>query len=153
METRRASTRRAALTAVALIATLVPVAAASAATLHLQAPREIDRAEKFRVTALGKAKPVKQYRLSVLYHDDNQGRCAPTVEKEVTRNKHFEVFYLRRITTDADGHFEVTSRKIFGGDRATTGTFTSVACALSERESSEISCWRFSGLRPRMSWR
>lgn len=123
METGHPSRRRVALAAVTLIATLVPVAAASAATLHLQAPREIDRAEKFRVEAFGKAKPLKQYWLSVLYHDDNQGRCAPTVEKEVTRNKHFEVFYLRRITTDADGRFEVTSRKIFGGDKATTGKF------------------------------
>ena len=106
----------------ALIGAALPTAAASAATLHLQAPRSIDRAENFELRAFGKAKPLKQYRLSVLYHDNDQGRCAPTVEKEVTRNKHAEVFYLKRITTDADGHFE-RSRQIVGGDRATTGKF------------------------------
>ena len=79
--------------------------------------------EKFRVVAFGKAKPVREYFLSVLYHDDNQGRCAPTVEKEVTRNKHYEIFYRREITTDADGRFEVTSRKIFGGEKRATGKF------------------------------
>jgi 5-hydroxyisourate hydrolase-like protein (transthyretin family) len=121
METDHPSRRRAALAAVALMATLVPVAGASAATLHLKAPREIDRAEKFRVVAFGKAKPLKDYSLSVLYHDDNQGRCAPTVEKEVTRNQHFEVFYMRRVATDADGRFEVRSRKIVGGEKKASG--------------------------------
>ena len=106
----------------ALIVAALPTAAASAATLHLQAPREVDRAEKFKVTAFGKAKPERTYYLSVLYHDNDQGRCAPTVEKEVTRNQHAEIFYLRRITTDADGRFE-RSRNIFGGDRQTSGKF------------------------------
>jgi 5-hydroxyisourate hydrolase-like protein (transthyretin family) len=106
----------------ALIAAALPAAAASAATVHLQAPKSIDRAEEFKLRAFGKAKPLKQYRLSVLYHDNDQGRCAPTVEKEVTRNKHAEIFYLRRITTDADGRFE-RSRRIVGGDRATSGKF------------------------------
>jgi hypothetical protein len=106
----------------ALIGAALPTAAASAATLHLQAPSSIDRAEEFKVRAFGKAKPLKQYRLSVLYHDDDQGKCAPTVEKEVTRNEHAEIFYRRRITTDADGRFE-RSRKVVGGDRATTGKF------------------------------
>ena len=106
----------------ALVAAALPAAAASAATVHLQAPRSIDRAEEFKLRAFGKAKPLTQYRLSVLYHDKDQGRCAPTVEKEVTRNKHAEIFYLRRITTDADGHFE-RSRRIVGGDRATAGKF------------------------------
>jgi hypothetical protein len=122
METGHRSRRGAALAAVAAIATLAPAAGASAATLHLSAPKEIDRAEKFKITAFGKAKPNKQYVLSVLYHDDDQGRCAPTVEKEVTRNEHGEVFYLRRITTDAEGRFE-RSKRIVGGDRATTGKF------------------------------
>ena len=106
----------------ALVAAALPAAAASAATVHLQAPKSIDRAEEFKLRAFGKAKPLKQYRLSVLYHDNDQGRCAPTVEKEVTRNKHAEIFYLRRITTDADGRFE-RSRRIVGGDRATSGKF------------------------------
>ena len=96
---------------------------ASAATLRLDAPREIDRAESFRVTASGTAKPDKAYYLSVLYHDDDQGRCARTVEKEVTRNEHFRVFYFRKVITDADGRFEITSRKISGGDRKTSGRF------------------------------
>ena len=106
----------------ALIAAALPTAAASAATLHLQAPKEVDRAEKFKVTAFGKAKPEKTYYLSVLYHDNDQGRCARTVENEVTRNEHGEVFYLRRIRTDAEGRFE-RSRNIFGGDRKTSGKF------------------------------
>ena len=110
------------LVVAALIVAALPTAAASAATLHLQAPREVDRAEKFKVTAFGKAKPERAYYLSVLYHDNDQGRCAPTVEKEVTRNEHAEIFYMRRITTDADGRFE-RSRKIFGGDRETSGKF------------------------------
>ena len=106
----------------ALITAALPTAAASAATLHLQAPREVDRAEKFKLTAFGKAKPQRTYYLSVLYHDNDQGRCAATVEKEVTRNQHGEIFYLRRITTDAEGRFE-RSRKIVGGDRQTSGKF------------------------------
>ena len=107
----------------ALIVAALPTAAASAATLHLQAPKEVDRAEKFRVTAFGKAKPQRTYYLSVLYHDNDQGRCAPTVEKEVTRNEHAEIFYLRPIRTDAEGRFEQQSRNIFGGDRQTSGKF------------------------------
>ena len=123
MESGHRSRRGAALAAVAAIATLAPAAGASAATLHLTAPKQVDRAEKFKVTAFGKAKPQRQYRLSVLYQDDDQGRCAPTVEKEVTRNEHYEIFYRRRITTDADGRFEVPSNKIFGGEKAATGKF------------------------------
>jgi 5-hydroxyisourate hydrolase-like protein (transthyretin family) len=107
--------------AAAVVAAL-PVAAASAATLHLQAPREVDRAEKFKVTAFGKAKPERTYRLSVLYHDNDQGRCAKTVEKEVTRREHAQIFYMRRVRTDARGRFE-RSRNIFGGDRETSGKF------------------------------
>jgi hypothetical protein len=112
--------RTALVAVIALIATAAP---ASAATLHLQAPKVIDRAEKFRVVAFGKAKPLKDYSLSVLYHDDDQGRCAPTVAKEVTRNQHFEVFYMRRVTTDSDGRFEVRSRRILGGERKASGKF------------------------------
>lgn len=123
MEVDRPSRRRAALVAVAVIATVVPVAGASAATLHLKAPKEIDRAEKFRVVAQGKAKPRKDYRVSVLYHDDDQGRCAPTVAKEVTRNEHFAVFYLRKVVTDATGRFKLRSRRIVGGERKTSGKF------------------------------
>jgi len=108
--------------AVAVIS-LVAAAPASAATLHLQAPREIDRAEKFRVVAKGKAKPQRDYLLSVLYHDDDQGRCAPTVAKEVTRNEHFPVFYRRKVVTDAEGRFEVSSRRIVGGEKKTSGRF------------------------------
>ena len=111
------------LVVAAVIAALVPTSAASAATLHLSAPKEIDRADQFQVTAFGKAKPQKTYYLSVLYHDDDQGRCAPTVEKEVTRNEHAEVFYQRRIRTDAEGRFEQQSKNLFGGDRQTTGKF------------------------------
>ena len=106
----------------ALLAAALPTAGASAATLHLKAPREIERSEKFRVDAFGKAKPEKTYYLSVLYHDNDQGRCAPTVEKEVTRNQHAEIFYLRRIRTDAEGRF-TRSRNIVGGDRTTSGKF------------------------------
>ena len=112
--------RAAAVAVISLIATAAP---ASAATLHLQAPREIDRAEKFRVVAEGKAKPQRDYLLSVLYHDHNQGRCAPTVAKEVTRNEYGVVFYLRKVITDADGRFEVSSRRIVGGDKKTSGKF------------------------------
>ena len=110
------------LVVAALVVAAIPASAASAATLHLQAPREVDRAEKFKVTAFGKAKPQRAYYLSVVYHDDDQGKCAPTVEKEVTRNEYAEIFYMRRITTDAGGSFE-RSRSIFGGDRRTSGKF------------------------------
>ena len=81
--------RRAALAALtAVVATAAP---ASAATLHLKAPREIDRAEKFRLKAFGQAKPQRAYHLSVLYQDDSQGRCERKLEKEVTTNEHGEV--------------------------------------------------------------
>ena len=112
--------RRAALAALtAVVATAAP---ASAATLHLRAPREIDRAEKFRLKAFGQAKPQRAYYLSVLYQDDSQGRCERKLEKEVTTNEHGEVYYLRKVMTDAEGRFEA-SRKIVGGDKKTTGRF------------------------------
>lgn len=112
--------RRAALAAVtAVVATAAP---ASAATLHLKAPREIDRAEKFRLKAFGQAKPQRAYYLSVLYQDDSQGRCERKLEKEVTTNEHGEVFYLRKVMTDQEGRFEA-ARKIVGGDKKTTGRF------------------------------
>ena len=112
--------RRAALAALtAVVATAAP---ASAATLHLRAPREIDRAEKFRLKAFGQAKPQRAYYLSVLYQDDSQGRCERKLEKEVTTNEYGEVFYLRKVMTDAEGRFEA-SRKIVGGDKKTTGRF------------------------------
>ena len=107
----------------ALIVAALPTAAASAATLHLQAPKQIDRAEKFRVVSSGKAKPDSAYYLSVVYQDDNQGACSERLEKEVTTNKHFEIHYLRKVTTDHDGRFEVSSKRIFGGERASTGRF------------------------------
>ena len=114
-------THRAALAAfTAVLATAVP---ASAATLHLKAPKEIDRADKFRVEAFGKAKPQKAYYLSVLFQDDSQGRCERKLEKEVTTNEHGEIYYLRKVTTDQDGHFAITSKKIVGGDKKTTGRF------------------------------
>ena len=113
-------TRRAALAALtAVVATAAP---ASAATLHIRAPKEIDRAEKFRLKAFGQAKPQRAYFLSVLFQDDSQGRCERKLEKEVTTNRYGEVFYLRKVITDQDGHFEV-SRKIVGGDKKTTGRF------------------------------
>ena len=105
----------------ALIVAALPTAAASAATLHLKAPKEIERSEKFRAVAFGKAKPEKAYYLSVLYHDNNQGRCARTVEKEVTRNQHYEIFYMRRTRTDAEGRFERRSKSIFGGEKKASG--------------------------------
>jgi hypothetical protein len=112
--------RRAALAAVtAVLALAVP---ASAATLHLKAPREIDRAEKFRLKAFGQAKPQRAYYVTVLFQDDSQGRCERKLEKEVTTNKYGEVFYLRRVMTDQNGEFEA-SRKIVGGDKKTTGRF------------------------------
>ena len=107
----------------ALIVAALPTAAASAATLHLQAPKSIDRAEKFKVDSFGKAKPERAYYLSVVYQDDNQGACKESLEKEVTTNKHYEIHFLRRVITDQDGRFEVTSRKIFGGEKASTGRF------------------------------
>ena len=113
-------TARAALAAFTLV--LATASPAAAATLHLQAPKEIDRAEKFRVTAFGKAKPQRAYYVSVLYHDDDQGRCARKVEKEVTTRAHAEIWYLRKVITDRDGRFEL-SRKIVGGDRETSGRF------------------------------
>jgi len=113
-------TRRAALAALtAVVATAAP---ASAATLHIRAPKEIDRAEKFRLKAFGQAKPQRAYYLSVLFQDDSQGRCERKLEKEVTTNRYGEVFYLRKVITDQDGHLEV-SRKIVGGDKKTTGRF------------------------------
>jgi hypothetical protein len=112
--------RRAALAALTAVA--ATAAPASAATLHLRAPREIDRAEKFRLKAFGQAKPQRAYYLSVVYQDDSQGPCERKLEKEVTTNRYGEVYYLRKLTTDRDGQFEV-SRKIIGGDKKTTGRF------------------------------
>jgi hypothetical protein len=107
------------LAVIALIATAAP---ASAATLRLQAPKVIDRAETFRLVAFGKAAPQRDYSVSVIYHDDDQGRCGRTVDREVTRNEHSAVFLRRKVVTDAEGRFEL-SRKIFGGDRKTSGRF------------------------------
>ena len=109
--------------ALAAVIALIGATPASAATLHLKAPKQIDRAEKFRVVALGKAKPQRDYLLSVLYHDDDQGRCGRTVAKEVTRNEYFPVFYLRKVVTDQEGRFKVRSRRIAGGDKKASGKF------------------------------
>src|SRR3712207_3980388 len=110
--------------ALAAILSLIVVAApASAATLHLQAPKQVERSEDFRVTAFGKAAPQRAHYLSVVYHDDDQGRCERKLQKEVTTNEHAEIFYLRRIVTDQEGRFEVQSRKMLGGDRKTSGRF------------------------------
>ena len=111
---------RAVLVVAISVATAAP---ASAATLHLDAPREIDRAEKFRVVATGEARPQRDYYVSVLYHDDDQGRCARTMAREVTRNEHSVIFSLRKVVTDAEGRFEARSRRILGGDRKTSGRF------------------------------
>ena len=111
---------RAALAAIAVFA--AAAAPASAATLNLKAPREIDRAERFQVTALGTAKPQRTYHLSVLYQDDSQGRCERRLEKEVTTNMHAEIWYLRKVITDRDGRFEL-SKRIVGGDKKSTGRF------------------------------
>lgn len=109
--------------ALAALTTVVASAApASAATLHLKAPREIDRAEKFRLKAFGQAKPQRAYYLSVLYQDDSQGRCERKLEKEVTTNRYGEVYYLRTVMTDQEGRFEV-SRKVVGGDKKQSGRF------------------------------
>lgn len=110
-------------TLVALIALLATTAPASAATLHLKAPKEVDRAEPFRVVAKGKAKARKAYYVSVIYHDNDQGRCERTLVKEVTRNAYFAIFSRRKVVTDRDGRFELTSRKMVGGDRKTSGKF------------------------------
>ena len=107
----------------AFIACLATAASASAATLHLKAPREIDRAEKFRVVASGQAKPLRAYYVSVVYQNDSQGRCERKLQKEVTTNEHGEIYYLRKIVTDEAGDFELTSRKIVGGDKKVTGRF------------------------------
>jgi hypothetical protein len=112
--------RRAAFAA--LIVALALAVPASAATLHLKAPKEIDRAEKFRLKAFGHAKAQRTYYLSVLFQDGSQGRCERHLEKEVTTNRYGEVFYLRKVLTDRDGEFEL-SRKIVGGDKKTTGRF------------------------------
>ena len=113
-------THRAALAAfTAVLAIAVP---ASAATLHLKAPKEIDRAQKFRVTASGKAKPQRAYYLSVLFQKDSQGRCERKLEKEVTTNKYGEIWYLRKVMTDQEGLFDI-SRQIVGGDKKVTGRF------------------------------
>ena len=111
------------LVVAALIAAVLPAAVASAATVHLKAPKTVDRAEKFRVNAFGKAKPQRAYYLSVVYQDDNQGACARRLAKEVTTNKHFEIYYLRKVMTDQDGRFDLMSKKIFGGVKASTGRF------------------------------
>ena len=113
-------TRRAALAALtAVVATAAP---ASAATLHLRAPREIDRTETFRLKAFGQAKPQRAYHLTVLYQNDNQGRCERKLEKEVTTNRYGEVYYLRKVMTDQEGRFEV-SRKVVGGEKKQSGRF------------------------------
>ena len=111
---------RAALAAfTAVLATAVP---ASAATLHLTAPREIDRAEKFRVEAFGKAKPQRAYYLSVVYQSDKQGKCLRSLEQEVTTHEFGKVYYLRKVVTDQDGAFDL-SKKIVGGDKKQSGRF------------------------------
>jgi hypothetical protein len=107
---------------VAVIALIATAAPASAATLRLEAPKVIDRAETFRLIASGAAAPQRSYFVSVIYHNDDQGRCGRTVHREVTRNEHAAVFMRRKVVTDAQGRFEL-SRKIFGGDRRTSGRF------------------------------
>lgn len=99
----------------AMAAAAAPVADASAATLKLRAPSKIDQATKFRVTALGTGRRGKTYSLSVLYHNNDQGACAPTVGEEITQNRYFSVFYLYPVKADQDGRYKVKSRRIFGG--------------------------------------
>jgi hypothetical protein len=41
----------------------------------------------------------------------------------VRANEHFAVFYLRKVVTDAEGRFELTSRRIVGGEKKTSGKF------------------------------
>jgi hypothetical protein len=123
MEIHHRSWRPATLVSAALLAAVVPATAASAATLHLKAPKAIDRADEFQVNAFGKAKPEKAYYLSVLYQDDDQGACARKLEKEVTTNEHFEIYYLDKVRTDENGRFDVMSEPIFGGEKASSGRF------------------------------
>jgi hypothetical protein len=111
-----APTRRSALLAFAVVlATLLPAAAASAATIKLKAPDKIDHNQKFHVIAKGTAKPNRNYGVSVIYHNADQGKCEPTVGEEISKNTYYSVLYLYPITTNKDGEFKVTSRKIFGG--------------------------------------
>ena len=110
------------VTAAVVAAAVIPAAAASAATIQLQAPREIDRAEKFRVVTSGQAKPRREYFVSVLYQDDSQGRCTRKLEKAVTK-KHYKVHYLRKVVTAGEGGFALTSRKLVGGEKKTSGRF------------------------------
>jgi hypothetical protein len=106
--------------AAALLATIVPAAGASAATLTIQAPSQIDNTQKFRVVTKGKAKANRQYFLSLIYHNDDQGACGATVYDEInTKQAFYVVHYQYPVTTDADGKYRLRSRRIFGGTPVT----------------------------------
>jgi hypothetical protein len=117
----RAPKRRFALAlAAALLATALPAAGASAATVRINAPSQIDRNEQFRVVTKGKAKKNREYFLSVIYHNDDQGACGADVYEELnTKQQWYVVHYQYPVTTDADGKYRIRSRKMFGGIQVT----------------------------------
>jgi hypothetical protein len=116
----RAPKRRVALVAAAaLLATAVPAAGASAATLTIKAPSQIDHMERFRVVTKGKAKRNREYFLSVIYHNDDQGTCGADVYEELNTKQTYVVHYQYPVTTDADGKYRLRSRRIFGGIQVT----------------------------------
>jgi hypothetical protein len=113
----RAPKRRFAFVAAgAVLAALVPAAGASAATLQIRAPSEVDHGQKFRVVTKGDARAQKDYFLSLIYHNDDQGSCGATVRDEVFgKSEYYVIFYQYPVTTDGDGEFSLRSRRIFGG--------------------------------------
>jgi hypothetical protein len=104
--------------AAALLATAVPAAGASAATLTIKAPSQIGYTENFRVVTKGKAKANREYFVSVIYHNDDQGACGADVYDELNRQRYV-VHYQYPVRTDADGKYRIRSRKIFGGIQIT----------------------------------
>jgi hypothetical protein len=105
--------------AAALLAAAVPAAGASAATLTIKAPGEIDHMQKFPVVTKGKAKANREYFVSVIYHNDDQGACGADVYEELAKQQWYVVHYQYPVTTDADGKYRLRSRRIFGGIQVT----------------------------------
>jgi len=116
----RAPKRRFPLVVVAaLLATVVPAAGASAATVTIRAPSQVNHMEKFRVVTKGKAKANREYFLSMIYHNDDQGTCGADVYEELTTKQTYVVHYQYPVTTNADGKYRLRSRRIFGGIQVT----------------------------------
>ena len=86
---------------------------ASAATMKIKAPSQVATRE-FPVVTNGTAKKNREFFLSVIYHNDDQGTCGADVYEELNTKATYVVHYQYPVTT-RERKVRLRSRKIFGG--------------------------------------